>query len=158
MDNTHDMPDDQQIQHLLNDMETNLSLDDLHNIIIQNQTHDIVMGEGDGPPVVLGYIPGQDRPVAQYNLNVIMSDLYSMYGDTLFVDLNTFDAHLTNYLRNLDMQTESFLAQRAAGWEDDPENVHDTSVNISFREGYKRLKEANDKWNRKYDDANIRSY
>lgn len=122
-----------------------------------------IMGDPSAPPIILGFIEGDDEPTMQYNINAILSQLIARYGDRLLSSGDAFDECFNEYMVALISSANDILKNRNSGdtWGTENErfeNVHDTSVNIGYRNSYIKIKAENSKTDTQYYISNIRSY
>ncbi len=112
------------------------------------------------PAVIMGFIPGRDVPIMQYNLYGILADLISIHGDRLFQSSDTFDQYFDEYIRRLQTEANAIFHNRGTDniWRSDAENVHDNSVNIAYKRSYDKIITANKKLDKEFYLANVRSY
>ncbi len=134
----------------------------LHEYFFSSE-YDIIETNSITHEALLVFVAGHDKPVLRYNPALVMMSVIKKYGaenitesnaDDLIVEhvneiIEEIKAHIA-MLRNNNNEWGTHAALQ--------ENVHDHSVNISFRNGYAKLIEENNKTPDTYKVCNIITY
>lgn len=96
-------------------------------------------------PILIGFLPGHTNPVIQYNVRQILRDIDQMFGGENLKTDEQLTFAIESYLNELLPIANEIISTRGTetSWKPDPENVHDSSVNISLRKIYTQLKQDN---------------
>lgn len=107
------------------------------------------------PAAIAGHNANTDGTMIAPNLNHILAIVIQRFGLTTLEDL---DNNIIQVFNDIFNNTQDFYDQLGYEWRSDPDNVHDSSVNLSYVESYNKILEANQRDSSVYKLANVRSY
>ena len=116
-------------------------------------------------PVIIGFVPNEDEPVAYFNIVRILHDLRMIHGNLIIESPERFNILFKEYFDRLNRNAQTIIENREMLIDDEwgtvaakDENVHDGSVNMMLLTSYTKLLNANNADSRTYDISNIISY